>query len=334
MRVKLWASLLVLTVAALFVAGCGASKTATQNTAAKKVVIAYTPWPGYGPLFVAQEKGFFKKHGVDVELQSIEGVGDRKQAFVANRIQGMATAVDVAVTAAGEGVPLQMVWAFDSSNGADGLIVKKDAGINSVADLKGKEIAFHSGSTSHLFLATILQKAGLSDKDIKPVDMKASEAASALMAGKVPAAVTWEPYLSKAAAAGDKVLATSKDTPDLIADILIFRQDTVKNDPQVVQGVVAALAEATDYMAKNPDESNKIIGTALKEKPEDVATDMKTIKMYDLAGNQAFFGTADKPGLLYAISKQVGEFFANLKILPQAPDVSKFIDSTFINKVK
>lgn len=332
---KLLAVILVMALMSLTLAGCGSNQAAQPNAQKpQKIVIGYTPWTGYGALFVAQEKGIFKSKGLDVELQSIEGVGDRKQALVAGKIQAMAASLDVSVSAAGEGVPVKFVWAFDASNGADGLIVKKDKGIEKVADLKGKEVAMHKGSASHFFLSTILDKAGLTDNDVKIVDMKASEAASAFMAGKVDAAVTWEPHLSKAKAAGDIVLSTTKDTPGLIADVLAFREDFVKNNPAAVQAVVDALAEATEYIEKNPDESYKIIANAFKMKPEDVSADAKTVKFYGLKDNLDFYGTADKPGPIYDVAKRAGAFYVKLKLLTQEPDMNKFVDATFIGKVK
>jgi len=332
---KILAVLLVAAMLALLLAGCGSSQTAKQDAQKpQKIVIGYTPWTGYGALFVAQEKGMFKSRGLDVELQSIESVGDRKQALVANKIQAMAASLDVSVSAAGEGVPMKFVWAFDASNGADGIIVKKGKGIEKVADLKGKEVAFHKGSASHFLLSTILEKNGLSDNDIKPVDMKASEAASAFMAGKLDAAVTWEPHLSKAAAAGDIVLATTKDTPGLIADVLAVREDLVKNNPATVQALVDALAEATEFINKNPDEANKIMAAAFKMKPEDVSADAKTVKFYGLQDNLEFYGSKEKPGAIYDVGKRAGAFYVKLKLLSQEPDMTKFVDDTFIKKAK
>lgn len=338
MNKKVVAVLLAMAMLVLVVAGCGSSNQTAQpkaeDKAPKKIIIGYTPWTGYGPLFVAKEKGMFKSKGLDVELQAIEGVGDRKQALVANRIQAMAASLDVSVSAAGEGVPMKFVWAFDSSYGADGLIVKNGKGIEKVADLKGKEVAFHKGSASHFFLSTILEKAGLTDADIKAVDMKASEAASAFMAGKVDAAVTWEPHLTKATAAGEKVLSTTKDTPGLIADVLAVREELAQKDAATVQALVDALAEATEYMNKNADESNKIMAAAFKMKPEEVADDAKTVKFYDLKGNLEFFGTKEKAGPIFEVGNRAGAFYVNQKILTKAPDLAKFVDGSFLTKVK
>ena len=336
---KTIALLLISLLVVSFAAGCGKSEPAkpaapAQPAKAEPIIIAYTPWNGYGALFVAAQKGMFKAKGIDVQIQSIEDVGVRKQSIVAKKIQGMAASVDVSVAAVGQGVPIKFVWAFDASAGADGLLVTKASGIKTIADLKGKEVAYHKGSSSHLYLTTLLKKNGMKDEDVKSVEMKASEAASALMAGKVPAAVTWEPHITKAAAAGNVVLSTSKDTPALIADVLAMHVDFVKANPDAVQKIVAALSEATDFIQKNPAEAAKIMATELKEKPEETLAGNKTIQFYNLKDNLALFGTKDKPGALFEVAKIAGEFYVGQKILTKVPDVSQVIDSTFITKIK
>ena len=339
---KLLLLALVALLVVAFAAGCGKTEPAkpaaapapAQPAKSEPIIIAYTPWNGYGALFVAADKGMFKAKGLDVQIQSIEDVGARKQSIVAKKIQGMAASVDVSIAALGQGVPLKFVWAFDASAGADGVIVTKASGIKTIADLKGKEIAYHKGSASHLLLYTLLKKNGMKNADVKAVEMKASEAASALMAGKVPAAVTWEPHMTKAAAAGNIILATSKDTPDLIADVLALHDDFVKTNPDAVQKIVAALSEAADFMQKNPAEAAKIMAVVLKEKPEETIEGNKTIKFYNLKDNVTLFGTPEKPGTLYEVSKIAGEFYVGEKILDKVPDVSKVIDNTFISKIK
>lgn len=313
-------------------AGCGSSQPAQQaKPAAQKIIIAYTPWTGYAALFVAQSKGMFKARGLDVEVQAIEGVGDRKQALAAGKIQGMAASIDVSISAA-ETLPLKYVWAFDSSAGADGLLAKPE--IKSYADLKGKQVAYHKGSSSHLMFTELLAKNNMKESDIVPVDMKASEAAAAFMAGKVDAAVTWEPHLSKAVKAGGKLLGTTKDTPGLIADVLVFKEDYAKANQETVQKIVEAMAEATDFLIKNPAEASKMVAEGMKMKPEDVASDFATLKFYDLKASLEFYGTADKPGPMHAVTKKAAQFYVDQKVLKAVPDVSKIIDSSFIQKIK
>lgn len=333
MSKKVISLVLIVMMLSVLAAGCGGKEAAKQEQkpASSKIVIAYTPWTGYGALFVAQAKGMFKAKGLDVELQAIESVGERKQALAAGKIQAMAASLDVSVSTVGE-LPLKFVWAFDSSAGADGLLVKQ--GIKSIADLKGKQVAYHKGSASHFMLTELLAKAGMKDNDVQAVDMKASEAAAAFMAGKVDAAVTWEPHLSKAAKAGGVVLATTKETPGLIADVLVFKDDYVKANTEQVQKIVEALAEATDFLLKNQGDASKIMAEAFKMKPEEVAEDFPTMKFYDLKGNLEFYGTSEKPGQIYEVGKKAAQFYIDQKVLKQMPDLSKNIDSSFISKIK
>ncbi|WAH61722.1 ABC transporter substrate-binding protein (plasmid) [Pseudomonas silvicola] len=70
--------------------------------------------------------------------------------------------------------------------------------VGSVKELKGKQVAYEEGTTSDILLRSALASAGLSFSDIKPVPMPAASAGSAILAGRVPVAVTYEPYLSVA----------------------------------------------------------------------------------------------------------------------------------------
>ncbi len=333
MNKKIIALLVAICTFAFLLAGCGS--TATQKAPEKQPIkIALPTFTGYGPLIIAKEKGFFKNKGLDVELQVIDGLGERKQALTASKIQAMATALDVSVTMEGENVPIKLVWAFDSSNGADGLLVQADKGITSIADLKGKEIALQEASTSHFFLLNVLEKAGLTDKDVKIVNMTAGEAGAAFVAGKVAAAVTWEPWLTKGTKAGGKVLISSKDTPELIADVVAFRSDFVKANPDQVQAFVAAMKEATEFMLTNKEEANKILATAFKMSPEDISADIDTLKIYDLKGNMEYFGTPEKQGVIYDITKKAGKFYFDKKKISKEPNPLEMIDSSFILKLK
>ena len=75
-------------------------------------------------------------------------------------------------------------------------------------------------------MLTVLKKAGLTDKDVEVVPMSAG---AAFMAGKVDAAVTWEPWLSKGASANGKVLVSTKDLPGIIVDSISFRKEVIEN---------------------------------------------------------------------------------------------------------
>lgn len=307
----------------------GGAAFAAAAKPAETVKISMPTWTGYAPLLLAQEKGFLAAHGVNVEFVVIQGLAERKQALAANKIQGMATALDVQVTLAAAGVPLKVVLAMDHSSGGDGILAKP--GIKTVADLKGKTVAFMQGSTSHFFLLAALEKAGLSEDDIKAVDMTAGDAGAAFVAGKVDAAVTWEPWLTKADREGaGKVLVSSKDFPGLIVDSLSFHADFVKKNPAAVKGIVAAWYDALDYWKKHPDEANAIMAKAMKWPVADFTDTLPGLTFYDQAQNIAYFGSADKPGAIFKTAQKAVDFYAAKRVIDTKPAPKTFIDGSFL----
>ncbi|MCL4515651.1 MAG: ABC transporter substrate-binding protein [Firmicutes bacterium] len=296
---------------------------------ADAIKISLPTWSGYAPLLLAKEKGYFEKHGANVEFVVIQGLAERKQALAANRIQGMATALDVHVTLAAAGIPIKVVVAMDHSSGGDGILAKP--GIKSLADLKGKTVAFMQGSTSHLFFLTALEKSGVPEDAVKAVDMTAGDAGAAFVAGKVDAAVTWEPWLSKAEKEGaGKVLVSTRDFPGLIVDSLAFRADTVKQNPEAIKGIVAAWYEAIEFWKAHPDEANAIMARALNWSVAEFAETLPGLSFYDKAANLAFFGTPKAPGAIYATAKRAADFYYNKKVIDRKPDINEMIDAAFL----
>ncbi|MDQ0891781.1 NitT/TauT family transport system substrate-binding protein [Paenibacillus sp. V4I9] len=298
----------------------------------KALTVTLPTWPGYGPLFLAKEKGFFKQRGVNIDLTIIDGLGERKQALAGGKVQGMATATDVTVSVAASYVPLGIVWVFDDSYGGDGILAKKE--IASPADLKGKKIALEVGSTSHIFLLKVLEKAGLSDKDVEIVQMSAGDAGAAFVAGKVDAAVTWEPWLSKGTAAGGKVLVSSKDLTGIIVDSVSFASDVIKNQPEKMKAFVAAMNDAMVYWKANDSESIKIMANGLKMSEEEFKATVGSLKFYGLEDNKVQMGTADKPGPIYSTAKSAADFYFSKKLIEKAPDVNQLIVPSFVRELK
>ncbi|MED4583381.1 ABC transporter substrate-binding protein [Brevibacillus choshinensis] len=329
--------LLLSVMVALTAVGCGSSNQANQakpaegsNAAAPAsktpLKVTLPTWTGYGPLFLAKEKGLFEKHGVDVELSIIEGLAERKQALAGGQVDGMATALDVQVTLAAAGVPMQVVWLLDDSFGGDGIIAKNE--IATVADLKGKKVAFEQGSTSHMLILTALKQANLTDKDVEMVQMSAGDAGAAFVAGKVDAAVTWEPWLSKATQANGKVLLSTKDLSGIIVDTVGFKKDVIEQRPDDIKAFVAAMSDAMDYWKQNTDESNQIMAKGLKIDLAEFTSTVPGLKFLHKEDNKKLFG--DGKGDIYVSTKNAIDFYMEQKLIDNAPKPEDVLNSTFV----
>lgn len=270
-------------------------------SAAEPLRIRYAVWVGYGPLFLAQERGYFQAEGVDVQLVKMEDPAESFRAMSAGRLDGLASTVDTMVPNLGTGREFQCVLALDDSAGGDGIVARRE--IRSVRDLKGKRVAVHLGSVSQFFLDVLLREAGLSEKDLRIVNMRHGDAGAAFVAGKVDAAVTWEPWLSKGKTAPHgHLLVDSSATPGLITDVLVFRRDVIERRPREIRAVVAAWNRAVALWGERPAESNAVMARAVGDWLRDPAlfADVLTgVRFYDQAANARFFGTAERPGPLY-----------------------------------
>jgi NitT/TauT family transport system substrate-binding protein len=150
------------------------------------------PWLGYGQWQIAAAEGIFAKNGLEnVELVNFTEDKDINAALASGQIDGANIATHTAMAMAAAGLPIKIVMLEDISMSADAIIAGKD--INSIADLKGKQVAFEQGTTSDILLNYALQANGMTIADVQIVPMPAADAGSALIAKRVPVAVTYEP---------------------------------------------------------------------------------------------------------------------------------------------
>ncbi|MDR7519199.1 MAG: ABC transporter substrate-binding protein [Armatimonadota bacterium] len=295
--------------------------------------IGYPVWVGYGPLFLAEKKGFLKELGTSVEFILMEDTKPRYVALAAKRIDGLMTTIDTVVQRVKPDLQMAAILAMDDSKGGDGIVARKE--IQSVRDLKGKKVAFSEGSVSHFFLAFLLQQHGMSLRDITPVNMTAGDAGAAFVAGKVDAAVTWEPWLTRGKqAAHGKVLVDSSATPNLIVDVLVFRKDVIKARPKDMENLVRAWVRAVDFWKANPDEANKIMAEAvggwLKD-PKVFAETLTGIRYYDAAALKEFFGTKAAPGAGYKTAQFAIDLWTRLgKAGMKGIKAADILDGSFV----
>ncbi len=295
--------------------------------------LAHSTWVGYGPFYIARDKGFFKDEGVDVEIVIMEDTAIKMGALVAGQIDIVASTVDEFPIYMKPGKMLHYVLAVDNSKGGDGVVATKD--ITSIEGLKGKKVAFEQGSVSQFFLNALLKDAGMSEADIEPVNMAATDAGVAFAAGQVDAAVTWEPALSQGAKAENgHILLTSADKPGLITDVVAVTAETAVAKRDDIAGFVRAWYKALDYIKTNPDDANAIMAKGVGgwlEDPKVFAETLSGIEYLDKAKNVAFFGTPESPGQLtetLGAALEIWKSFGRIQVEVKPADM---IDYSFVN---
>lgn len=327
-----------LVILLLIMTGCaGGSSTEAQKESKKDEGTSFSlgvaTWVGYAPLYVAQEKGIFEKNGIKVDLMKMESNTDRRTALAAKRIQGFASTVDTHVVSAASDVPGVQVVALDESYGGDGIVAKKE--IKSLKDLKGKRVAVQTdGGASFFWFLYLLKQEGIDfNKEIKAQNMTAGDAGAAFIANKVDAAVTWEPWLTKAKQTDfGSVLATSDISPGVITSTIAMHEDFIKENPEAVKALVESWFEAVDYYKTNKEDALKIMGKAMGQSSEEIEESLKGVRFYDEQKNKEYFGTKEEPGQIYELSKMGSEFWKEQDLIKKEPDISKLIDYSFVQQ--
>jgi NitT/TauT family transport system substrate-binding protein len=302
--------------------------TAPTEPASKELVkvrIGTQPWIGYGPWWIAKEKGLFEKYGLDAELTDFLEDKEVNAAFASGNMEAANLATHTAIKLFSVGVDLKLVLLEDVSTSADAILAGEE--INSIADLKGKQVAYEEGTTSDLLLNYALMQNGLTLKDITPVPMPASDAGTALMSGKVPAAVTYEPYISEALKENTKLkmLYKAGERPGLISDVLVISGKFAKEKPEAAKALLKVWGEALDFYNKDNTVGQAIIAKAVDSSPEDLITAFDGVKFYDLAQNQA-----DLNGDFMATIKDVAEVSKSIGLFETIPALDKLVDASFL----
>ena len=169
-------------------------------------------------------------------------------------VGGVGDAPPVFAAAGGEGV--EIVGARTVPTGdQDALLVPKGSTITSIQQLKGKRIAYGSGSSGNYNLLTVLTAAGLTTKDVTMVNLQPAEALAAFTSGSVDAWDIWPPYVQQVVAQdGAKVLARGPQYGSPYS-YEVASKAAVANPAKAaaIEVYLATLDKAYVWAEKNPD---------------------------------------------------------------------------------
>jgi NitT/TauT family transport system substrate-binding protein len=239
----------------------------------QKVKVAYVPIMKFATAYVAADRGLFKKYGLDVTLEKVKS-GTEAIAFLTQGsvdVGGIAIVtslwnswnrgLDIRVIAPGGLEPMK-----DSPTNL--LLSKKaaDAGVKTIADLKGKKIgaAGGPGSGGEYLVAKALERAHLTIRDVSLVNIGNPDIPAALAGGSVDAALAGPPFSEQAIKSGAATVLATDLTPGLMTVAFVGSGKFIKERPQVAMRFVAALTEAARLMQEDGYLSKENLDAYLK----------------------------------------------------------------------
>jgi ABC-type nitrate/sulfonate/bicarbonate transport system substrate-binding protein len=245
-----------------------------------KMTIATGVDPVFSAYYVAQEEGLFKKHGLDVRINTGPS-GSAMVAFLVNGQIESAFGSEIAGIANHNLDPNVVVVAQAARLVRWIALVGRN--VDSLEQLKGKKVGVARGSGGEVFWLAMLDKLKLNAADYTVVNVEAPEMVAALERGNIDAYAVWEPWVTRGLAAvkNTKVLRTQEGI--LEQGVFIYmNQGWIKKNPAQAEGFVRALVEATEIINKDRSRAAKDVSAFLKSLDPPMVEQLMTKLTYDM----------------------------------------------------
>lgn len=265
-----------------------------------------------GLLGILKAQGTLEKSGQTVKWIEFPAGPQMLEALNAGSIDFGSTGAPPPVFGQAAGIDLLYVAAEPAPVSSEAIVVPSNSRLRSVAELKGKRVAFQKGSGSHFLLAAALQQAGLKMADIQPIYLAPADARAALVSGGIDAWVVWDPYLASAQQSyGVRVLSDYTGLPQANGVYLASRR-FVTQSPRVLSALLAQVAATGAWANAHPQEVSAILAPQMGLPTAIVATWQR----------RTHYGAVPVSAAIAANQQRVADLFFQQGLLPRPVNVA------------
>lgn len=210
-------------------------------------------------IVIAQQKGFFRDQGLEVKTVSFTSGKEALNAMLANDAQ-IAEAAETPLVFLGFTDQSAQIFTNVTKGYNNKILARKDRGIDSPPDLKGKKIAAPKGTSAEFALNEFLRVNQLSMKDIEYINLTPLAMPNALAKGEIDAYAIWEPHINT----GQKLFGNNAIVFPIETSIYensfsyVAKRGWLNNNPETVKKFLQAVIQTEKYITEHPDESLKI----------------------------------------------------------------------------
>lgn len=296
------------------VAGAMALTTSAAQAEDKVIRIGFQK---YGKLILLKSKGTLEKRlealGVKVTWTEFPAGPQLLEAVNVGAIDFGNTGEAPPIFAQAAGAPLVYVAHEPPAPKGEAILVPKDSGIKTIADLKGKKVALNKGSNVHYLLVKALEKAGVAYADITPTFLTPADARAAFEKGSVDAWVIWDPFQAAAeAATGARTISNGEG---IVSNhqFYLSAKTFAQGNPKVVEALLAELADVDGWVKSDV----KAAAAQLS-----VSTGIPA-PVLEVALNRQSYGIKPISDEVIKAQQDIADTFHALGLLPQKITVSE-----------
>lgn len=296
---------------------------ALSSTAAEKAKLSLLlDWfvnPDHAAIIVAQQKGFFAKHNLEVEIIEPADPSLPPKLVAANKADLAVDYQPQLYQQIEAGLPLVRVGTLIASP-LNTLMVLQNSGIRSIADLKGKKIGYSVSGFENILLETMLSSANVDKSEVQLVNVNWSLSPS-LLTGQVDAVIgglrNFElNQLALEKSAGLAFFPEEHGVP--VYDELILVANQKHMDEAKIADFLTALEEATVYLINHPNEAWQDF---VSYKPKELANELNRLAWKDTLPYLALRPRAFD-GNRY---QRMAEFMQQKGVIKSVPDLKQYV---------
>jgi len=211
--------------------------------------------------------------------------------------------------------PLLYIGGSAPKDRSSGILVPANSAIQTLADLRGKKIAFTKGSSANYLLAKALKSAGIKWTDIEPANLTPADARAAFQQGNVDAWVIWDPFYAAAQAQTD--VRVVKDSKGLAAnrDFYLANQSFVYHNFKIIEAIREETQAVANWADANPEEVTKILAPILNV----------NVSILDVVTRRPSYGFEPIQADMVAEQQEIADTFFELGLIPKQLKVEEVV---------
>jgi ABC-type nitrate/sulfonate/bicarbonate transport system substrate-binding protein len=270
--VKKWIALVICTVLILTACGNTQDNSADQESSqdkAKKVtlVLDWTPNTNHTGLYVAQENGYFKEEGLDVEI-IMPGEAGADQLVASGKADFGISAQETLTEARVQGVPIVSIAALIQHN-TSGFASPADKNITSPKDYEGKTYGGWGAPVEKAVISSLMMQENADPEKVEIVNMGDTDFFTAVERDIDFAWIYYGWTGVEAELRGEKLnmqyLTDYSDKLDYYTPVLTTNENMIEEDPETVRAFVAAVSKGYQYAIDQPEEAADILIKAVPD---------------------------------------------------------------------
>ncbi len=229
-------------------------------------------------LYIARERGMFKRHGLDVSFESYEGGAYAVRDLLAGQLDVAVATEFILVLQGLKRADLRGIGTISTANNIE-VIARSDRGIEKPEDLKGKRAGVIKGTINEFLLNVFLSFNSIRPAEIQTVDLKPSETVTALSEGQIEAGCLHPPfsYAAKKKLAS-KAISWSAQGGQEYFFLMLAKDELIKARPRAITSLLEGLLEAETFLKEHHSQARDIVARALNLAPEAVTEGWSKIR--------------------------------------------------------